>query len=120
MFWHIYNRVMVCHVISVCHPPSFPLVASSLHSTSPPSPSPSGKHLAQHCRMEYPPGLNLVLWIIAEIEIVASDIPEGTHVVMGLCLSSHDCTPGLPLPRKMNMCCGMYSLNRCCNRDHLK
>ncbi|XP_002987015.2 metal transporter Nramp6 [Selaginella moellendorffii] len=34
------------------------------------------KHLAQHCRLEYPPKVNLVLWFLAEIAIVASDIPE--------------------------------------------
>ncbi|CAI7820449.1 unnamed protein product, partial [Closterium sp. NIES-53] len=36
----------------------------------------TGKHLAQHCRAEYPRGVNLALWVIAEIEIIASDIPE--------------------------------------------
>lgn len=36
----------------------------------------TGKHLAEHCRAEYPPVANLLLWILAELAIVASDIPE--------------------------------------------
>ncbi|KAH7387129.1 hypothetical protein KP509_16G007000 [Ceratopteris richardii] len=36
----------------------------------------TGKHLSQHCRIEYPPGANFLLWILAELAIVASDIPE--------------------------------------------
>eukprot|EP00897_Mesotaenium_endlicherianum_P010760 jgi/Mesen1/9712/ME000069S09106 len=34
------------------------------------------KHLAEHCRAEYPPRLNWSLWVMAEVAIVASDIPE--------------------------------------------
>ncbi|RZB84826.1 metal transporter Nramp6-like [Glycine soja] len=36
----------------------------------------TGKHLAEHCRAEYPRVPNFILWIIAEIAIVACDIPE--------------------------------------------
>ncbi|XP_038993335.1 metal transporter Nramp6-like isoform X1 [Hibiscus syriacus] len=36
----------------------------------------TGKHLAEHCRAEYPRGPNFVLWVLAEIAIVACDIPE--------------------------------------------
>ncbi|CAH9144034.1 unnamed protein product [Cuscuta epithymum] len=36
----------------------------------------TGKHLAEHCRQEYPKILSFILWIIAEITIVACDIPE--------------------------------------------
>ncbi|KAL6495815.1 Metal transporter nramp1 [Orobanche gracilis] len=36
----------------------------------------TGKHLAEHCRLEYPKVPNFVLWILAEIAIVACDIPE--------------------------------------------
>ncbi|KAF7814499.1 Metal transporter Nramp6 [Senna tora] len=36
----------------------------------------TGKHLAEHCRTEYPRNTNFVLWVIAEIAIVACDIPE--------------------------------------------
>ncbi|CAN1756396.1 Metal transporter Nramp6 [Linum perenne] len=34
------------------------------------------KHLAEHCRNEYPRVPNFVLWVLAEIAIVACDIPE--------------------------------------------
>ncbi|XP_024516358.1 metal transporter Nramp6 [Selaginella moellendorffii] len=34
------------------------------------------KHLAEHCRIEYARPLNFVLWILAEVCIIASDIPE--------------------------------------------
>lgn len=40
----------------------------------------AGKHLAEHCRSEYPRVPNFILWIIAEIAIVACDIPEGIEV----------------------------------------
>lgn len=36
----------------------------------------TGKHLAEHCRLEYPKIPNFLLWILAEIAIVACDIPE--------------------------------------------
>nr|BBF98065.1 natural resistance associated macrophage protein 1 [Crotalaria juncea] len=36
----------------------------------------TGKHLAEHCRAEYPRTANFILWIIAEVAIVACDIPE--------------------------------------------
>ncbi|CDP20716.1 unnamed protein product [Coffea canephora] len=36
----------------------------------------TGKHLAEHCRKEYPKVTNFILWILAEIAIVACDIPE--------------------------------------------
>lgn len=36
-----------------------------------------GKHLAEHCRAEYPRVPNFILWVLAEIAIVACDIPEG-------------------------------------------
>ncbi|GAA0166010.1 secondary carrier transporter [Lithospermum erythrorhizon] len=36
----------------------------------------TGKHLAEHCRKEYPKVPNFILWILAEIAIVACDIPE--------------------------------------------
>eukprot|EP00899_Mesostigma_viride_P024172 jgi/Mesvir1/493/Mv11364-RA.1 len=36
----------------------------------------TGKHLAQHCRSEYPPFVNLMLWLFAEVAIIASDVPE--------------------------------------------
>ncbi|GMQ09218.1 hypothetical protein CsSME_00052672 [Camellia sinensis var. sinensis] len=36
----------------------------------------TGKHLAEHCRAEYPRVPNFILWVLAEIAIVACDIPE--------------------------------------------
>lgn len=36
----------------------------------------TGRHLAEHCRAEYPAKANFILWILAELAIVASDIPE--------------------------------------------
>ncbi|KAJ0975747.1 hypothetical protein J5N97_017712 [Dioscorea zingiberensis] len=36
----------------------------------------TGKHLAEHCRAEYPRVPNFILWILAEIAVVACDIPE--------------------------------------------
>ncbi|XP_068654684.1 metal transporter Nramp6-like [Aristolochia californica] len=36
----------------------------------------TGKHLSEHCRAEYPKVPNFLLWVIAEIAIVACDIPE--------------------------------------------
>ncbi|KAL2332517.1 hypothetical protein Fmac_020098 [Flemingia macrophylla] len=41
----------------------------------------TGKHLAEHCRTEYPGVSNFILWIIAEIAIVACDIPEDSHCI---------------------------------------
>lgn len=37
----------------------------------------SGKHLAEHCRAEYSKVPNFMLWVVAEIAVVACDIPEG-------------------------------------------
>ncbi|XP_062229560.1 metal transporter Nramp3-like isoform X1 [Phragmites australis] len=36
----------------------------------------TGKHLAEHCRAEYPKVTNFILWILAELAVVACDIPE--------------------------------------------
>eukprot|EP00899_Mesostigma_viride_P008608 jgi/Mesvir1/17749/Mv12100-RA.1 len=36
----------------------------------------TGRHLAQHCRSEYPPRVNFALWMVAEVAIIASDVPE--------------------------------------------
>ena len=50
----------------------------------------SGKHLAEHCREEYPVGLRRVLWIMTELAIVGADVQEvvGTaialHILFGL------------------------------------
>ncbi|EPS63802.1 metal transporter, partial [Genlisea aurea] len=36
----------------------------------------TGNHLAEHCRKEYPRITNFILWILAEVSVVACDIPE--------------------------------------------
>jgi manganese transport protein len=36
----------------------------------------TGKHLAEHCRAEYSKVPNFMLWVVAEIAVVACDIPE--------------------------------------------
>ncbi|KAA8546683.1 hypothetical protein F0562_003086 [Nyssa sinensis] len=36
----------------------------------------TGKHLSQHCRTEYPNPVNYCLWILAEVAVIAADIPE--------------------------------------------
>ena len=41
----------------------------------------TGKHLAEHCRAEYPKVTNFVLWILAELAVVACDIPEGIEPI---------------------------------------
>ena len=40
-------------------------------------------HLAEHCRAEYSRVPNFILWVIAEIAIVACDIPEGIMIGLG-------------------------------------
>lgn len=37
----------------------------------------TGKHLAEICKEEYPKYINYCLWILAEIAVIAADIPEG-------------------------------------------
>ncbi|KAL0425152.1 UNVERIFIED_CONTAM: Metal transporter Nramp6 [Sesamum radiatum] len=52
----------------------------------------TGKHLAEHCRQEYPKIPNFILWILAEIAIVACDIPEVIGTAFAL-----DMLFGIPL-----------------------
>lgn len=49
----------------------------------------TGKHLAEHCRTEYPKVTNFILWVLAEIAIVACDIPEviGTAFALNMLFS---------------------------------
>lgn len=51
-----------------------------------------GKHLAEHCRNEYPRVPNFILWVLAEIAIVACDIPEGKHVTHLLEIVKYECS----------------------------
>ncbi|XP_042507009.1 metal transporter Nramp5-like [Macadamia integrifolia] len=48
----------------------------------------TGKHLSEHCKAEYPKKVNYCLWILAEIAIITSDIPEviGTAFALNLLL----------------------------------
>lgn len=52
----------------------------------------TGYDLAQGCRKEYPPFVRLVLWILAEIAIAATDLAEVLGTIIGLNLLF-----GLPL-----------------------
>ena len=36
----------------------------------------TGKHLAEHCREQYPPGVRHALWLMAELAIIGSDVQE--------------------------------------------
>ncbi|PKI61450.1 hypothetical protein CRG98_018133 [Punica granatum] len=48
----------------------------------------TGKHLSEHCKMEYPPAVNYCLWALAEVAVIAADIPEviGTAVALNMLL----------------------------------
>ncbi|KAJ6405352.1 hypothetical protein OIU84_013333 [Salix udensis] len=37
----------------------------------------TGKHLSELCKAEYPKYVNYCLWLLAEIAVMAADIPEG-------------------------------------------
>ncbi|KAM4117619.1 hypothetical protein ACB094_02G138500 [Castanea mollissima] len=45
----------------------------------------TGKHLAEHCKAEYPTSVNYCLWILAEVAVIAADIPE----VVGTAFAFH-------------------------------
>ncbi|KAL0006103.1 hypothetical protein SO802_013664 [Lithocarpus litseifolius] len=49
----------------------------------------TGKHLAEHCRNEYNKVPNFILWVLAEVAIVACDIPEviGTAFALNMLFS---------------------------------
>ncbi|KAG0471161.1 hypothetical protein HPP92_015707 [Vanilla planifolia] len=49
----------------------------------------TGKHLAEHCRAEYSKAPNFVLWLLAELAVVACDIPEviGTAFALNMLFS---------------------------------
>eukprot|EP00249_Psilotum_nudum_P004427 c17950_g1_i2 orf=488-2176(-) len=49
----------------------------------------TGKHLAEHCKTEYPTFVNVCLWLAAEVAIVASDIPEVIGTAFALNLLFH-------------------------------
>lgn len=49
----------------------------------------TGKHLAEHCKNEYEKVTNLILWVLAEISIVACDIPEVIGTAFALNMLFH-------------------------------
>ncbi|KAM7480275.1 hypothetical protein LguiA_028488 [Lonicera macranthoides] len=49
----------------------------------------TGKHLAEHCRTEYEKVPNFILWVLAEISIVACDIPEVIGTAFALNMLFH-------------------------------
>ncbi|KAJ4966064.1 hypothetical protein NE237_017913 [Protea cynaroides] len=48
----------------------------------------TGKHLAELCKLEYPKFLKYCLWLLAEISVIAADIPEviGTAFALNILL----------------------------------
>lgn len=38
----------------------------------------TGKHLSELCKVEYPSPVKYCLWVLAELAVIAADIPEGT------------------------------------------
>nr|QDC27811.1 natural resistance-associated macrophage protein 6 [Sedum plumbizincicola] len=49
----------------------------------------TGKHLAEHCRNEYSKVPNFILWVLAEIAVVACDIPEVIGTAFALNMLFH-------------------------------
>ncbi|KAL1192643.1 Metal transporter Nramp1 [Cardamine amara subsp. amara] len=49
----------------------------------------TGQHLAEHCRAEYAKVPNFMLWVLAEVAVVACDIPEviGTAFALNMLFS---------------------------------
>lgn len=46
----------------------------------------TGKHLAELCKAEYPKYAKYCLWLLAEVAVIAADIPEGwfgAQILMG-------------------------------------
>ena len=38
----------------------------------------AGKHLSELCKAEYPKYVTYSLWLLAEVAVIAADIPEGS------------------------------------------
>ncbi|EKX33503.1 hypothetical protein GUITHDRAFT_90722 [Guillardia theta CCMP2712] len=51
------------------------------------------RHLAQLCRYEYPPFIRYVLWVLSELMIVASDVPEVIGTAFAIQLLSKGMIP---------------------------
>ncbi|GMJ15190.1 natural resistance-associated macrophage protein 1 [Hibiscus trionum] len=44
----------------------------------------TGKHLSELCKAEYPPLVKYCLWLLAEVAVIAADIPEVIGTAFGL------------------------------------
>ncbi|KDP32829.1 hypothetical protein JCGZ_12121 [Jatropha curcas] len=42
----------------------------------------TGKHLSELCKAEYPKYVKYFLWLLAEIAVIAADIPEGKNFLI--------------------------------------
>jgi hypothetical protein len=40
----------------------------------------AGKHLSEVCKVEYPLFVKYCLWLLAEVAVIAADIPEGSNL----------------------------------------
>ncbi|KAF2073836.1 hypothetical protein CYY_004863 [Polysphondylium violaceum] len=51
----------------------------------------TGKHLAEHCRDQYPTGPKIGLWLMTELAIIGSDIQEviGTAIALNILSNGH-------------------------------
>ncbi|KAL9237979.1 hypothetical protein vseg_012464 [Gypsophila vaccaria] len=53
----------------------------------------SGKHLAELCREEYPPLARIVLWVMAEVAVIAADIQEVVGTAIAIQILTHGIFP---------------------------
>ncbi|XP_010063941.2 metal transporter Nramp5 isoform X2 [Eucalyptus grandis] len=49
----------------------------------------TGKHLAELCKVEYPPLVKYCLWLLAEVAVIAADIPEVIGTAFALKILFH-------------------------------
>ncbi|KAK6923852.1 NRAMP family, partial [Dillenia turbinata] len=49
----------------------------------------TGKHLSEHCKEEYPKPVACCLWILAEVAVIAADIPEVIGTAFALNILFH-------------------------------
>ncbi|KAK1300113.1 Metal transporter Nramp5 [Acorus calamus] len=49
----------------------------------------TGKHLAEHCKAEYPEFVKYCLWLLAEVAVIAADIPEVIGTAFALNILFH-------------------------------
>ncbi|KAF8031211.1 hypothetical protein BT93_D0424 [Corymbia citriodora subsp. variegata] len=49
----------------------------------------TGKHLAELCKVEYPPLVKYCLWLLAEVAVIAADIPEVIGTAFALNILFH-------------------------------